>query len=222
MKRVRFMAAMCMVAMVGFTACGDGDKKEETAENTEMHQDEAADPHAGHDHGDMGHGEASMNTVELEPKTFDQPSEQLAGITATIIDQYLQVKEDLVKTDGEAAMQSSAPLRDLQINQDDMGDVPADQMEYFQQAVQNVRNGAVSISVTNEVEMQREKLPALTEAVYALAKTFGNDETLYYQYCPMAFNNQGAYWISAKEEIENPYFGDKMMNCGRVEETIQQ
>ena len=44
---------------------------------------------------------------------------------------------------------------------------------------------------------------------------------VYVQYCPMAFNDKGASWISSSKEIRNPYFGDKMMNCGEVKETIQ-
>ena len=30
----------------------------------------------------------------------------------------------------------------------------------------------------------------------------------------MAFNNEGAYWLSDAEQIRNPYFGDKMLTCG--------
>lgn len=37
---------------------------------------------------------------------------------------------------------------------------------------------------------------------------------MYYQYCPMAENNEGAYWFSEKQEIFNPYFGDAMLHCG--------
>jgi hypothetical protein len=36
----------------------------------------------------------------------------------------------------------------------------------------------------------------------------------------MAFNDQGAYWISDREEIRNPYFGDKMLTCGVVKEEL--
>ncbi|MBA4058359.1 MAG: hypothetical protein C0490_26815, partial [Marivirga sp.] len=44
---------------------------------------------------------------------------------------------------------------------------------------------------------------------------------LYLEYCPMANNNEGAYWLSNEKEIKNPYFGDKMLKCGSVKETIQ-
>jgi Cu(I)/Ag(I) efflux system membrane fusion protein len=37
----------------------------------------------------------------------------------------------------------------------------------------------------------------------------------------MAFNNEGAYWLSDSEQIRNPYFGDKMLTCGVVKEKLQ-
>ena len=52
-------------------------------------------------------------------------------------------------------------------------------------------------------------------------KVFGTPEdTFYIQHCPMAFDNEGADWISKEREIRNPYFGDKMMKCGIVQDTI--
>ena len=43
---------------------------------------------------------------------------------------------------------------------------------------------------------------------------------LYLEYCPMANNNEGAFWLSNDKEIKNPYFGDKMLKCGSVKEMI--
>jgi len=43
----------------------------------------------------------------------------------------------------------------------------------------------------------------------------------FYDYCPMAFNNEGAYWLSDQAAIRNPYFGDAMLTCGTVKETLK-
>ena len=37
----------------------------------------------------------------------------------------------------------------------------------------------------------------------------------------MANNNKGAFWISADTEIRNPYYGDAMLTCGSVIDTVQ-
>lgn len=33
-------------------------------------------------------------------------------------------------------------------------------------------------------------------------------------FCPMAFNNKGAYWVQKQGEIVNPYHGMMMLHCG--------
>ncbi|CAN5541604.1 hypothetical protein BH11BAC1_BH11BAC1_09490 [soil metagenome] len=45
---------------------------------------------------------------------------------------------------------------------------------------------------------------------------------VYYQFCPMANNVKGAYWISEKSAISNPYIGKKMPACGNTRDTIKQ
>ncbi len=35
-------------------------------------------------------------------------------------------------------------------------------------------------------------------------------------FCPMAFDFKGAYWIQTGKEINNPYFGKKMLRCGEI------
>ena len=44
--------------------------------------------------------------------------------------------------------------------------------------------------------------------------------TLFRQYCPMAFDNKGAYWLSNTQEIYNPYFEEEMRFCGEVKEQL--
>jgi hypothetical protein len=48
----------------------------------------------------------------------------------------------------------------------------------------------------------------------------GTEKTLYKDFCPMANNNKGAYWLSEVKDIKNPYFGSKMLKCGNVREQI--
>ena len=87
--------------------------------------------------------------------------------------------------------------------------------------MEQVGDYATTIAETDNVEAQRETFELLSMAVYE-AITAGNPygETVYVQFCPMAFDNKGAFWLSSNEEIFNPYFGDKMLKCGVVKETI--
>jgi hypothetical protein len=37
---------------------------------------------------------------------------------------------------------------------------------------------------------------------------------LHLMYCPMTFDNQGAYWVSRTPKLRNPYEGSRMLECG--------
>jgi hypothetical protein len=36
----------------------------------------------------------------------------------------------------------------------------------------------------------------------------------------MANNDKGAYWLSQIKEIQNPYMGQKMPNCGEIKKVL--
>ena len=77
------------------------------------------------------------------------------------------------------------------------------------------------LAVEEDVDGQREAFVAVTEEMTRLVEGNLTSGKLYYQYCPMAFNNTGGFWLSNEEAIRNPYFGDKMLKCGMVEREIE-
>jgi hypothetical protein len=79
---------------------------------------------------------------------------------------------------------------------------------------------ADAIAKSSDIDAQRAQLGTLTAAVYAAAKTMKSGTPVYYDFCPMANDNKGGYWLSEKKEIANPYFGDAMLKCGKVKETL--
>lgn len=83
-------------------------------------------------------------------------------------------------------------------------------------------DAAAKVSAASSLDAQRESFSALSNEMASLLKggKLSNGE-LYLAYCPMANNNQGAYWVSNGKAIKNPYFGDKMLKCGSIKETIQ-
>ena len=79
-----------------------------------------------------------------------------------------------------------------------------------------------AIEKAADLNQQREALPALTENTYKCVKAFGlKGVEAWYAYCPMALNDKGAYWLSNKPEIRNPYFGASMLNCGGNREHLR-
>lgn len=71
------------------------------------------------------------------------------------------------------------------------------------------------------LDNKRSYFSHISEIMYCTIKSFELDTSeLYAVYCPMAFDNNGAYWISNTKNIMNPYFGAEMPKCGEIKEEL--
>lgn len=81
---------------------------------------------------------------------------------------------------------------------------------------------AAAIVSAADIEAQRTAYSSLSNDLITLVKKSGlRSGTLYVDFCPMALNDKGGYWLSTEKGIQNPYFGEQMLTCGEVKETIQ-
>lgn len=74
-----------------------------------------------------------------------------------------------------------------------------------------------------DIEAIRVGLPKTTEAMYRLLRSFGHtrEAPIVRAFCPMAFDDKGAEWLQAGDEIANPYFGATMLRCGEIRGRIR-
>lgn len=76
---------------------------------------------------------------------------------------------------------------------------------------------ATFIAENRDVNQQRARFVDLSNNLIALSKNIKlSSSTVYHVYCPM----RKAYWLTASQEIRNPYYGSAMMSCGNVVATI--
>ncbi len=93
--------------------------------------------------------------------------------------------------------------------------------EASQDLIQTIQAGLLGIANTHELRQQVNHFKSVSENFITLLKKTGVPEKeVYVQYCPMASNNTGATWLSVDRNIKNPYFGDKMLTCGFIQETL--
>lgn len=77
------------------------------------------------------------------------------------------------------------------------------------------------IMSATDVDGKKRAFQTASDLLFDLLRTVQYRGALVYQqHCPMAFNNEGANWLSLEKEIFNPYFGDKMLHCGQVQDSI--
>ena len=88
-------------------------------------------------------------------------------------------------------------------------------------ADQEAISAAIQVMEAPNMAKQREAFVPLTAIVEKMMEGQIESGTIYKQYCPMAFSNEGASWLSASSDIMNPYFGSKMLRCGRIDGKIE-
>ncbi|MFW5835412.1 MAG: DUF3347 domain-containing protein, partial [bacterium] len=181
----------------------------------------------GHDHGaaemsegsDMnevpGHREASMPSGDV--KTDPVFTEQLTEVYKA----YLRMKDAFVATDAGKVKEEAERVGEA-LNRVDMSLLEGDAHMQWMDQLEALNESLEKINNSDDIEMQRKVFISLNNTFYSSVKTFGlQADTVYYQYCPMADGDRGAYWLSDEKEIRNPYFGDMMLTCGEVREIIE-
>ena len=126
--------------------------------------------------------------------------------SGTVLSTYLDIKDALVESNSKNASLAADEMVSIMEGKTD---------ELSKKLIEDTK----AISVSSDIKMQRKYFDILSQNVYDYVKKTGEKEgTVYKQFCPMAFNNSGAFWIASEKEINNPYFGSMMLHCGSVKE----
>lgn len=150
---------------------------------------------------------------ESTPIEFKQ---QLSKVSAA----YLLLKDAFVSTDKERASNAASQIVEA-LSSVNMAFVKGDAHLFWMEQQSAILGHSENISELDDVEEQRKQFDFLSQALIKSIKVFGiPDDSIYVEHCPMAFDNKGADWLSKETEIRNPYFGDKMLTCGLVKDTI--
>lgn len=153
-----------------------------------------------------------------ETKSIEVSEEFRNQITA-VADAYFQVKNGLVKDNLPDAQKSLASL-DQSLSKVNMGLVKDQAHDKWMEILKGIKDTRSKMGSAKEIEEARKHFSMLSFHILEMTETFGiNKEVVYKDYCPMAFGDQGAYWLSEQKDITNPYFGAAMLNCGEVKQT---
>jgi hypothetical protein len=137
-----------------------------------------------------------------------------------VITAYLGVKNALTQDNGTAVQNAAKILYDA-IDKVPMEKLSTSDHKVWMDNQEKLSYHAEHIKGTDELDHQREHFVQLSAYFYKIVKGMNeNSVDLYYQFCPMANDGKGAYWVSESETISNPYFGKRMMKCGSTKETI--
>lgn len=193
------------VSGISLTSCNNASEKTEEDKTEEVSENEGE---MNHNHGDEHHDEtADTDTDKLS-------DDKKSGETAQFLEAYFEIKNGLVADSKENAAKGATALEAAFLGFD-MSKLTDETHKKYMKIVEKAKEHTTHI-IEGDIEYQRENFENLTTNVTDLISLLGTDKVIYQDFCPMANNNKGAYWLSEVKEIRNPYFGSKMMTCGSV------
>ena len=182
-----------------FTACKN-DKKEADKEHVQSEEMKMEDNH---------------NMTNASMKGSDT---QKSDLTSHIIDSYILLKNALVEDNSKKAMNASNHML-LAFSNFEMSKLNESNHSQYMEIAESSIEHAEHI-IKSDIGHQREHFESITTDMNDLITLFGTSKTLYQDFCPMYNNNKGGTWLSETKEIKNPYYGSKMLKCGKVQKQI--
>lgn len=132
----------------------------------------------------------------------------------TIFKKYINIKDALIASDADSASEEAKELVILLTSK--TNDIMKQDKDIFLSKKESLIEAAIDIRDKEDIESKRTAFATLSTLLWSSLKE-SKDKLgdMYYFYCPM----KKAYWLSTEKTVRNPYFGKKMMNCGKIKET---
>ncbi|WP_417940804.1 DUF3347 domain-containing protein [Flavobacterium sp. RS13.1] len=133
-----------------------------------------------------------------------------------VYDSYFALNDAFIQSDTEAVAAKAKVLLDA-ISTVKMESLSEQEHKIWMKVNSVLKAQSSAIATAKGIDKQRESFKELSKNLYELLKISKGAAPVYYQYCPMADAN----WLSKENTIKNPYYGSKMLSCGKTTETIQ-
>lgn len=142
-----------------------------------------------------------------------------------VLNNYYTLRDALVAADSAAAnkaatrlIQSTKELEWDELKTVDTNNIIIPTAQTYTGGITSESEGL--LGETN-LEAKRKAFQMISGNIFDLARAVRySKQKIYLLHCPMVFNNTGADWLSNSTEIKNPYFGDKMLTCGAVKDSV--
>lgn len=153
---------------------------------------------------------------KMGARTIDAPGSFRDELTR-VVKAYYAIHRALAADDPAAAASAAKELLSI-VSKTGVDALSASAAAAWLEQASMLDKQARTIAETQDIREQRRALPSLTVATETLVMTFGPLPGLMVRkaFCPMAFDNKGAFWLQKDETIANPYFGDAMLRCGEI------
>lgn len=199
MNKLKIVLGVVAIAFATLTVVSCKDVKTESRTNSEKIIEE--------DHSKMNHDGEDMEMAMNGD-----------GDSQAVLNDYFNLKDALVADDNAKAKELGATLA-ISLGKLDISKYTDAQQSELKDIIEDATEHAEHIS-ESDIKHQREHFKVLSKDVTDMVAITGTGMKIYEQFCPMYDNNKGGAWLSMNKEIRNPYFGDQMLKCGKVQREI--
>ena len=151
-------------------------------------------------------------------KTYEVPGAFRSQIKG-IFNDYLVLSESLVESDVSEVKAVADKLLNT-IKQVDGQSLNEDAAQAWTREAQAISASMKSFADSENLNDHRMAFSVLSDLLYSMLVKYQIPTNGFRMYCPMAFGNDGAYWLSKSEEIRNPYMGQQMLTCGNIKNEL--
>jgi len=161
--------------------------------------------------GHSNHGNHAETTTTVIPN-----ENQLKAV----FDNYFLLKDALITSDGTKTASASKELL-AAVNNVKMDKLEMEVHMVWMKVINPIKEDAEHIADTKDVKHQRDHFTTLSKDMHTLIQVAKYETPVYFQFCPMYNDGKGANWLSKENTVKNPYYGSKMLSCGKTVETIK-
>ncbi|TMI62805.1 MAG: DUF3347 domain-containing protein [Bacteroidetes bacterium] len=173
--------------------------------------------------GNQGEQKAAGVVISKHSEGFNQSVE-------SFMNAYYMMVEGFVKWDTAVVRKESAAFK-TELDNFKIDELKTDSLLYTDATrIWNAVKAETSAIVgDNELSEQRGSLNIMSQALYELLNKIQYDKAkVYFQECPMAFNDaQAGNWLSPGSAVRNPYLGTShpkyhsgMLKCGGTKDSV--
>lgn len=207
MKKVSVTTAIMVMAFLSLTVVSCRDNKNQDSHDDGMNSEMMDEGH---------HDDSAMNNDNMGESIDMMDSDTQSSDVKQVVVDYITIKDALVATNKEDAAKAGKKLEST-LKGFNVSSYTSTQQKELKDIIEDAIEHAEHIG-KSEMDHQREHFKMLSKDVTDMVAITGTETTLYQQFCPMYDN--GSAWLSTEKEIKNPYYGSKMLNCGKVQKEI--
>jgi len=160
--------------------------------------------HTNHENHDNKNENSMMNHDKMKDKNN------------AVLKHYLELKNALVADNNSDAAKAGKMLA-MALKMFETSKFSESDKKELDEIIEVATEHAEHI-IKSDIAHQREHFKQLSQDMIDFVEITQVQSELFVQYCPMY--DKGSSWLSSEEKILNPYYGSKMLTCGKVQKKI--